>query len=66
MKHIKHVPSHYPTTCTTKLKENLYRYKEYMEAKGLKINIRIRKVVVSGKNYNDVERQGRVLSMGRC
>ena len=41
------------------LRENVLRWKECMEAKGLKVNIGKTKVMVSGKNCGDIERTGK-------
>ena len=41
------------------LKWKVLRWKECMEAKGLKMNIGKTKVMVSGKNCGDVERLGK-------
>ena len=42
------------------LKEKVLRWKECMEAKGLKVNTGKTKVMVSGKNCGDVERLGKL------
>ena len=41
------------------LKEKMNKWKEYMEEKGLKVNIGKMKVMISGKTCGEVERTGK-------